>query len=245
MNRNITFSFGEYYHIYSRGVDKRKIFLNKRDYDRFVKLLYLANSDESFVFSEVFGKKGQKGLDEVKKGKEIVSIGAWCLMPNHFHILIKENHEVGPCASSKNERSGISLFMQKLLTGYSMYFNTKCHRKGTLFEGKFRARHLDYDQDLKYQFTYTHLNPIGIIDSGWKEKYIEDKKKAKDFLDSYEYSSYLDYSGVDRPEGKILNRSAFPEYFETVVDFQEMVDEWINFEEDLEVGPKENIKDTP
>jgi putative transposase len=142
-------------------------------------------------------------------------------MPNHFHLLIKENKE-----------NGIAIFMQKLLTSYSMYFNFKYHRKGSLFEGPFKAKHLDYDQCLKYQFTYIHLNPIGIIESGWKEKNISNKKKGKLFLNNYKYSSYLDYCGPERPEGNILNKGAFPEYFETDVDFQEMITEWMNFKED-------------
>jgi putative transposase len=229
MNRNIIFSPGEYYHIYSRGVDKRKIFLNKNDYNRFVKLLYLANSDKSFKFSDVFGKKGNREIGEIDKGKEIVFIGAWCLMSNHFHILIKDNSEVG-----SQDKGGISLFMQKLLTGYSMYFNTRYHRKGTLFESKFKAKHLDYDQYLKYQFAYIHLNPVSLVDSGWKKKEVVDIEKAKEFLNDYKNSSYLDYLGVDRPEGKIINRKEFPEYFETTTDFREMINEWMDFE-DVEV----------
>lgn len=155
---------------------------------------------------------------DIPRGETIVDIGAWCLMPNHFHLILKEKVE-----------NGISMFMKKLLTGYSMYFNVKEQRKGKLFEGKFQAKHLDYDQYLKYEFTYVHLNPISLVDSGWKEKYIEDNKRAKNFLDNYEYSSYLDYKGIERPEGEILNKESFPEYFETAADFEEMVDEWINF----------------
>jgi putative transposase len=226
MNRKIIFSPGEFYHIYSRGVDKRNIFLNKNDYNRFVKLLYLANSDKKFNFADVFGKKRDKNIDEIEKGNEIVSIGAWCLMPNHFHILIKVNLEVGP-----QGENGISVFMKKLLTGYSMYFNTKHHRHGALFESKFKAKHLDYDQYLKYQFAYIHLNPISLVDSGWKKKEIVDIEKAKEFLNDYKYSSYLDYLGVDRPEGKIINKKEFPEYFETTIGFKEMIDEWMDFEE--------------
>ena len=85
---------------------------------------------------------------------------------------------------------------------------------------------------MKYQFTYIHLNPIGIIDSGWKEKHIGDKKKAELFLNNYKYSSFRDYLGEKRSEGKILNIGAFPEYFETVLDFKEMIKEWINFNDE-------------
>jgi putative transposase len=232
MNRDIIFSSDEYYHVYSRGVDKRKIFIDEKDHNRFVKLLYLANSDEPISFKHAFGKKGNKRIDEVKKASEITFIGSWCLMPNHFHLLLKESPEVGP-----RGEVGISIFMKKLLTAYSMYFNTRHDRTGALFEGNFKAKHLDHDQYLKYQFTYIHLNPISIIDNGWKNKKIENKQKAKDFLDQYKYSSYLDYCGVDRPEGKILNKQAFPEYFKSGLDFREMIDEWIN--NDPEDRPRE------
>jgi len=221
MSRNIIFSIDEFYHIYNRGTEKRIIFLDEYDNNRFTLLLYLCNCPDRVDLSDLL-RQGLS-LHEIFKEERIdtlVDIGAWCLMPNHFHLLIKEKME-----------NGVAIFMQKLLTSYSMYFNFKYHRKGSLFEGPFKARHLDYDQYLKYQFTYIHLNPIGIIDSGWKEKYIEDKKKAKIFLEEYRYSSYLDYSGQGRSEGNILNREAFPEYFETVLDFNKMVDEWINFSE--------------
>jgi putative transposase len=220
--RNFEFSENEFYHVYNRGTEKRKIFMGKGDYERFVYLLYTANSDTPVHLSNYQGYS----LMEIPRGETIVDIGAWCLMPNHIHLLLREK-----------QAGGISIFMKKLLTGYSMYFNTKNQRKGALFEGTYKAKHLDYDQYLKYEFTYVHLNPISIIDSGWKEKHIEDKKKAKEFLDIYKYSSYLDYSGGDRPEAKILNKEAFPEYFETSADFQEMVEEWVNFDK--------NIKDTP
>lgn len=213
--RKLEFSLDEYYHIYDRGVDKRVIFLDEGDHDRFVRLLYTANSDTSIYLSQLQGK----ALSEIRRGKNLVAIGAWCLMPNHFHILLKEISE-----------DGISIFMQKLLTAYSMYFNKKYYRKGTLFETTFLAKHLGYDQYLKYQYTYIHLNPIGIIDNGWKKKEITNKEKAKKFLKEYKYSSYRDYVGEEREEGAILNKEAFPEYFSTSTDFEDMILEWINFD---------------
>ena len=222
MYRDLIFSFGEFYHIYNRGVEKRVIFLDEYDYNRFILQLYLCNNTEPVDLGDLLRQgRSLSEIFDLKKEDTLVDIGAWCLMPNHFHILIKEKTE-----------NGISTFMKKLLTSYSMYFNRKYHRKGSLFEGLFKAKHLDYDQYLKYQFTYIHLNPIGIIDSGWKEKHIGDKKKAELFLNNYKYSSFRDYLGEKRSEGKILNIGAFPEYFETVLDFKEMIKEWINFNDE-------------
>src|SRR3989344_3057785 len=203
--RNIVFSTGEYYHIYSRGVEKRDIFFHTTDYNRFVLLLYTANSSEPVHLSNC----KDKSFLEISRGKTktIVDIGAWCAMPNHFHLLLKEKHE-----------NGISRFMQKLLTGYSMYFNLKFDRSGSLFQRKFSAKHLDSDEYLKYQYAYIHLNPVALIDKGWKKKHIKDKKLASDFLYSYPFSSFLDYVG-DREQSVILQKDAFPHYFQSFLDF--------------------------
>jgi putative transposase len=224
MGRNLVFAEDEYYHIYNRGVEKRKIFLDKNDYKRFIFLLRTANSDIPVHLSNYKGFS----LLEIPKGDSLVHIGAWCLMPNHLHLLLREK-----------QKDGISLFMKKLLTGYSMYFNTKYNRRGNLFERPFKAKHLDADNYLKYQYVYIHLNPIGIIDSGWKEKNIKDHKKAREFLDSYQYSSFLDYLTEERDEKSILATEFFPEYFESLIDFEEMINEWIDFKED------EDIKESP
>ncbi len=202
---------------YNRGVEKRVIFLDDADRERFVKLLYSANSDKSIYLSDY----PNIAMSKIPRGKKIVAIGTWCLMPNHFHILIKEISE-----------NGISIFMQKLLSGYSIYFNKKYYRRGTLFESKFKAKHLDTDQYLKYQYTYIHLNPIGIIDSGWKKKEIADKEKARKFLKEYKYLSYKDYVGEEREENIIINKEEFPEYFSTNVEFEDMIEEWINFDQE-------------
>jgi len=220
MGRNIILSVGEFYHVYSRGTEKRIIFNDEYDYNRFVLLLHVCNNTDRVDLGDLL----RQGLSlseifEMEKGDAIVDIGVWCLMPNHFHLLLKEKKE-----------TGISVFMKKVLTAYSMYFNRKYHRTGSLFEGIFKAKHLDYDQYLKYQFAYIHLNPISLVDSGWKRKEIVDIEKAKEFLNNYKYSSYLDYLGVDRPERKIINRKEFPEYFGSSTEFSRMIDEWMNFE---------------
>ena len=91
------FITGEYYHIYNRGIDKRVIFKLKKDYERFVMLMYLANSDNSFRLDNILNHQ-QKTFDEVlvmERGKPIVSIGSWCLMTNHFHLLIRQETDGG------------------------------------------------------------------------------------------------------------------------------------------------------
>ena len=222
MSRNFELSIDEFYHLYDRGVEKRKIFLDDDDHIRFQSLLYACNSTNTIHVSD-YWDHSRDSIFSLPKEESIVDIGAYCLMPNHFHLLVKEKIE-----------GGISLFMQKLITGYTMYFNKKYERRGALFEGTFRAKYLDTDVYLKYQYAYIHLNPIGIIDKGWKEKKIADKKEAKEFLSKYLYSSYMDYSdNQKRTESTILNKSAFPEYFAELTEFNSMINEWLNFEDDV------------
>jgi len=99
---------------------------------------------------------------------------------------------------------GISLFMHKLLTAYSMYFNIKRQRTGALFQGRYKARHIDNDNYLKYLFAYIHLNPIKIIQRNWKEKGIENLNGAKKFLRGYKYSSYHENIGIFHYRGGAL-----------------------------------------
>jgi len=158
-------------------------------------------------------------LSEIDRGETLVEIGAYCLMPNHFHLLMKEKVE-----------NGISRFMEKLLTAYSMFFNKKYQRTGRLFENRFQATHADTDEYLKYLFAYIHLNPIKLIDSEWKEKRNFNKKSAREFLNKYSYSSYRDFVGAkdSREETAILNKKVFPEYFAEAREFNDFIGDWMS-----------------
>lgn len=221
MNRKFDFSAGEFYHLYSRGVDRRTIFKDDKDRARFLTLLYTANSDIAIHLSN-FSKHDIGYFYSYPRGKQLVHIGAYCIMPNHFHLLIHD-------PSGEN----VSVFMRKILTAYSMYFNRKYHRTGALFESRFKAQHVDSDEYLKYLFAYIHLNPIKLIDPKWKKDGIADKRRAGKYLSAYEYSSYLDYCEQGRKEVSIIDRSAFPGYFEKNASFQAFVSWWLNFKREI------------
>ncbi len=217
MERGHVISEGEYYHLYNRGVEKRDISLTQHDRDRFKRLLYLANGTEHFVFRDIENKK----LKEIDRGEPLVAIGAWVLMPNHFHILIKEVVEGGTAA-----------FMRKLCTGYSTYFNKRHGRVGPLFQGRYRSQHVVSDTHLKYLFAYIHLNPVKLIDSTWKERGIKNIMETKKFLSTYKYSSYTSYLDTSREECALLAKDAFPAYFLEEKDFEDLHTEWLNFQTD-------------
>ena len=203
----------EYCHIFNRGNGKSKIFLDKEDYDRFIKILFICNSKNKFVFRESIIKSKINAWD-FERGNRLVDIGAWVLMPNHFHILlISSSHRQGLWQKDLNP---ISIFMQKVSTAYAMYFNKKYNRTGSLFEGKFKLKNIHKENYLEYLFSYIHLNPIKLIQKDWKENGIKNKDKALEYLNKFKYSSYLDYKNPNRTESKILNKEFFPESFDNI-----------------------------
>ena len=224
MQRKFDFSTGEFYHIYNRGNGKNDIFNGKRDYGRFIFLLFIANSKKPVRVDGLVRKCRAQGrslrnvMKENERDDTLVDIGAYCLMPNHFHLLIREKID-----------GGASLFMQKLATGYSMYFNKKYERTGSLWEGRFKAEHANNDEYLKYLFAYIHLNPMKLVEPKWREIGVTDAVRVRKYLKEYQYSSYVDYLGEDREEKLILNKEAFPEYFDEFKEFETFIDEWIDY----------------
>ncbi len=214
MNRKISFSEGEYYHIYCRGVEKRNIFLDDKDRERFQVLLFLCNGTKPVIYRLVQGST----LYQTDVGEKTVAIGAYKLMPNHIHILAKEISE-----------NGITEFMRKVNTAYSMYFNKKYGRVGPLFQGTFGAEHITRDEHLKYLFAYIHLNLVKLIEPKWKETGIKDLQGAKNYLKNYPFSSYLSYCGKTRKEDSILSKKEFPDYFLQKHDFKNFISDWLTF----------------
>lgn len=146
MNRE-PFETAKIYHIYNRGTEKRSIFMDAADRPRFLYNLQEFN-DENPALNWQY-----KGISEVRPQKRVVDILAYCLMPNHYHLMLRQIRD-----------NGITSFMRKIGTGYTMYFNKKYGRSGALFQGKFKSVLVDRDEYLRYLPHYIHMNPreIGV-----------------------------------------------------------------------------------
>lgn len=220
------FAEGEFYHIFNRGNNKQNIFFCEDDYDRFSKLLYLCNSNKKINFREDIIEKGIDAYD-FETENSLVSIGAWVLMPNHFHLYVT------PSQRSDLWETGfgpISVFAKKLCIAYSMYINKKYSRTGGLFEGRFKSVHIKNDQQAKYLFSYIHLNPVKIIDPMWKIRGLSNKNETLNFLDEYKWSSYHEYNHkLKRKESVILFKENFPDYFSELGIFQKEIFEWLTY----------------
>ena len=206
--RATSFVDGEFYHIYNRGNSKQFIFNDSQDYYYFMNLLSVMNIEARVKVVRVKEKEEKKD--------NIISIGSYCLMANHFHILIKQE-----------KQNGISKFMQKISTAYVMYYNKKYKRTGGLFEGKFKSKYAGEDSYLKYLFAYIHLNPLKILDKNWKSKSQNLSKETMSFLERYKYSSFDEYF---TDTFNIVNKSAFPDYFPSKKEFIKDITLWFSKE---------------
>lgn len=225
--RKVALVEGEYYHLYSRGNSKQKIFLDNHDYEHFVKCLFVCNTTKKFKFS----RNIKMNPFDFDRGNKLISIGAWVLMPNHFHIYLIAPHQKE--YTLKENQNRISEFMRKALTAYSLYFNKKYNRTGGLFEGRFKSVHIDSDNQAKYLFSYIHLNPIKLIQKNWKEEGISNIKESLEFLSRYKWSSYKDFIQNKRQESEILSPSDFPDYFSNINNFNKEILTWLNYDEEI------------
>ncbi len=186
------------YHIYNRGVEKRVLFVSEQDYQRFIDGLIIFNDSKPVINSKFRTKDIKNGS---YKRKTLVDILAFCLMPNHYHLLLRQR-----------VNGGITEFMRKLGVGYANFFNLKHERVGSLFQGKFKSVLIDDESQFMYIPFYIHLNPMDLIVNDWREKGIDDSKKAINFLNNYKWSSHSDY--IDKSKSSlILQKSFLNNYF--------------------------------
>ena len=161
---------GEMYHVFNRGVEKRDIFLGDKDYRRFIDtLVYYQNSKASPRFSLRLNKLIHNSNDPEQI--KLVDIICFCLMPNHFHLLLKQRVD-----------EGVANFIGRVANSYTRYFNTKYRRTGHLFQGPYKVVRIESDEQLLHVSRYIHLNPL--VTNLVKE------------LNMYEWSSYQEYIGV-------------------------------------------------
>lgn len=146
--RKVPFKKGEFYHIYNRGVDKRSIFGDQRDFQRFFQSMSEFNIDYSIgsIYWNSF-KTNKLRHPMSKFGKKLVNIVCYCMNPNHYHFILEQLVD-----------RGIEKFMQKLGNGYTKYFNHKHERSGVLFQGRFKSVHIDSNEYLLHLSVYINLN---------------------------------------------------------------------------------------
>jgi len=194
-----------YYHIYNRGAHKEPIFRDGSDYWRMLKLLYIANNTEPF---RLIGLR-DKDIFSNERKSILVDVIAYCLMPNHIHLAIRDRVDKPdrlPAKIGNYEVSPSSQFIHKLCTAYSGYFNKKYNHSGTIWQGPYKCKEVLDEEYLRILIDYIHLNPYGIITPDMtKEARAENRSDAIEYSRNYEYSSLKDYLGIGRPQATILS----------------------------------------
>src|SRR3990167_7805832 len=165
--RDIPFVEKEYYHIYNRGVDGRKILLEHKDLERLIKSMREFNTIKPIgsIYENRERKRGSRA--STTEGKPLVKFTVYGINPNHFHFMLEQVSE-----------KGIEKFMHRLGTGFSKYFNAKYKRSGSLFQGKFKAKLIDTNEYLLHLSAYINLNHLAhsrgsrastICQTSWEE----------------------------------------------------------------------------
>lgn len=190
-----------YYHVYNRGVEKRCIFEDEKDYLTFLGCLKLYLTPPKPVDHRIAITLQGETLSDQKviycpsrqpnNHEKTIELIAYCLMPNHFHLLLRSI-----------ERDSMTRFMRSLATRYSMHFNKKYDRVGTLFQGPYKAVMIENESQFKWVTKYIHRNPLSL------PLFKEQTNK----LANYPYSSYKNFLGIIHqswihPENIIFNFS--------------------------------------
>lgn len=211
--RKVVLANDEIYHVFNRGVEKRPIFVNKRDYDRALQTLdFYRHSGISSSLSEVLNLENDKRdlfLAQLKtKGKKLVEILSFCLMPNHFHLLLKQLQE-----------DGIKIFLSNFSNSYTKYFNIKNDRVGPLLQGIFKAVRMEDDNQLIHVCRYININPaVSLV------------IKEEELID-YPYASLSEY--LRKKEG-FCNKEEILSYFSSVKKFEDFIFDQIEYGKKLE-----------
>lgn len=167
--RKIEFANGEFYHVFNRGVDKRIIFSDRQDVDRFFKSLIEFNVVDP-IGSLYENSFLQLGGSTAKLSERLVNIVTYCLNPNHYHLILEQLVD-----------GGLSEFMKRL-GGYTWYFNNKYKRSGALFQGRFKAAHIDSNEYLLHVSAYTNLNDRVHQLGGSTAKLVESRSSWEEYI---------------------------------------------------------------
>jgi len=201
------------YHALNRGVDKRTIFLDNQDRARFVHDMFEFNSDKPS--NHTYRNKMVDIVSRPSGINKLVDIHGWCIMHNHYHLLLSDYTE-----------NGISLFLRKLNVGYAKYFNERYKRVGTLFQGRTKKILIDDDAYFLHILNYIHFNALDTLSTAtdWRSRKIANSSSALEHLKKYRWSSYLDYSGI-RNFPSILTTTLFQDVFNN--NYTNQVEEYL------------------
>ena len=210
--RKVPLITNEIYHVFNRGIDGRITFSNQKEFIRAYQVMkYYRFSSPPVNFSKFInaGANAVEKYNEVSWGEKLASIMCYCLMPNHFHFLLRQETD-----------GGISKFLSQFLNSYTRYFNTKNERVGPLFLNDFKNVLVESEEQLLHLSRYIHLNP-------YSSKLVENLSD----LYKYEWSSLTEYVGGS--EDYICDKEMIMSYFKTKESYKKFVSDRADYQREL------------
>ena len=224
---------GEYYHITLRRVAGEEMFMDESDYYRGIFSLYEFNDSEIVRIADKrnrndlnkskFSPRGSPPWTKEKGRDRLVDVAAFCLMPNHVHLLLTPVQE-----------NGVTLFMSKLASGYASYFKNRYEIKvkGHFYQDRFHAVHIESDSQLRAVFVYIHTNPVSLIYPGWKDGAEIDAGEAIEYCANYKWSSLMDYFDT-KNFPSVTQRDFMSGFMGGARGCRKEIKEWLNHKEKM------------
>jgi len=214
--RKIPLVNDQIYHVLNRGISNVETFSDANELLRAIELLNFYHYKKPTMKFSVFKKSPvelrEKFLESLKnKGKKLVDIVCFCLMPTHFHLLLKQRLN-----------NGISRFLSNFQNSYTRYYNIKDERRGALFCNQFKAKRITTDEQLLHVSRYIHLNPY--------TSYVVKDLKA---LKNYQWSSFPDY--IEENIDSFCNRKIILDFFKDKNEYKEFVFDQADYQRELEI----------
>lgn len=218
--RKVQFVPGQYYHIYSRTILNSPEFKDSRQAERLAQSFLISNSTKSTQAFQFLRNNKDAPIEEtlkiVKEGEKLVDVLCYSIMPDHYHLLIRELKE-----------NGISNFIRKCNISIAKYVNIKNDRRGTLFESRFNAKHINTNEYLIHLSLYIHLNPLDILSGrDWRTHKLKDWPTEKEKLLNYPWSSLKAFLDKNHNDLIISGTDIILSQFDNNKDYELFLQEW-------------------
>jgi putative transposase len=212
--RKVILANGEVYHVFNRSMERKPVFTSKKEYFRAlttVDFYHFANPPLKLSKALILEK--EKRIEFFRQlrnqGQQLVEILSYCLMPNHFHFLLRQQLD-----------NGISRFLSNFANSYTRYFNTKYQRTGALFQGIFKAVRIENDEQLVHVSRYIHLNPV--------LSFLVNEENLEEYL----WSSLPEFLDIEKRE--ICSTGPILSFFSSKNKYREFVHDQIDYAKRLE-----------
>lgn len=214
--RELKFVNGEFYHIFDRGVDKRRIFDTDDDFLRFRDSLFLFNDANYAHSGDPFDKlvrlEAPDLYDSIRD--PLLRIISYTLLPNHFHLYVQQLKD-----------GGIPEFFHKVKKAYSWSYNRRNNRTGALFEGKYKARHINNEAYFRHIVPYIHLNVLDLTGDDWRGGKVRDWNSSLHFMDVYRWSSHTVFMGQDQ-DYPVIDPGAIQNFYRSPEEYITHLRDW-------------------